>query len=330
MGAERLQYCLDQAELALPEDGTIALFGPDPSDSFRFLEKSRCHVIDTMWTAQDIFSKRGFSTDVAPNGPYSAVILTLPRARALAKASIAMAVQHAPDGLIVVDGQKTDGIDSILKAVRSKTSIEGQVSKAHGRAFWFRASEVFSDWASEGATQNNDGFFTAPGVFSADGIDPASAILADMLPPKLGKSVVDLGGGWGYLTSRALANPAIENIACVEVDHTAVECARLNITDPRVEFHWADATTWRPATPVDSVLMNPPFHTGRKGDPGLGQAFIANAAKILKPSGHLWMVANRHLPYEATLEQYFVTHTDLGGGTKFKVLHAERPKRTRR
>ena len=39
---------------------------------------------------------------------------------------------------------------------------------------------------------------TVPGIFSADGIDPASALLADNLPEKLGARVADLGGGWAF------------------------------------------------------------------------------------------------------------------------------------
>jgi 16S rRNA (guanine1207-N2)-methyltransferase len=110
----------------------------------------------------------------------------------------------------------------------------------------------------------------------------------------------------------------------------ALDCARRNIADQRAEFHWADATTWAPAQTPDSVVMNPPFHIGRRGEPALGQAFIAAAAAVLGPSGHLWMVANRHLPYESALNDLFVKVEETSGTSKFKVLHAHRPVRRRR
>jgi len=73
--------------------------------------------------------------------------------------------------------------------------------------------------------------------------------------------------------------------------------------------------------------MNPPFHAGRAADPALGRAFIAAAARMLAPSGQLWMVANRHLPYEATLRETFRNVADAGGDGAFKVFHATRPLR---
>jgi 16S rRNA (guanine1207-N2)-methyltransferase len=174
-----------------------------------------------------------------------------------------------------------------------------------------------------------EGFVTAEGVFSADGIDPASRLLADSLPDKLGAHLVDLGAGWGYLASRMLARESLRSLDLVEADHAALACARLNVTDPRARFHWADATTWRPASPVDGVVMNPPFHSGRAADPDLGRAFIASAAGMLSPQGRLWMVANRHLPYEASLTQHFAEVVELSGDNRFKILQAARPVQAR-
>jgi 16S rRNA (guanine1207-N2)-methyltransferase len=61
----------------------------------------------------------------------------------------------------------------------------------------------------------------------------------------------------------------------------------------------------------------------------LGKAFVATAAHILSNSGQLWMVANRHLPYEESLNASFGMVTDLGGDTRFKLFHAARPSRKR-
>ena len=73
--------------------------------------------------------------------------------------------------------------------------------------------------------------------------------------------------------------------------------------------------------------MNPPFHTDRRADPELGRAFIRAAARMLTRSGQLWMVANRHLPYEALLGELFAKVDETGGNTRFKILHATRPTR---
>ncbi len=81
-------------------------------------------------------------------------------------------------------------------------------------------------------------------------------------------------------------------------------------------------TRFRPAEPYDTVVTNPPFHAGRAAEPALGLAFIAAAASCLAPAGTLWLVANRHLPYETALSQRFRTVREAAGGNGFKVLTA--------
>jgi len=75
--------------------------------------------------------------------------------------------------------------------------------------------------------------------------------------------------------------------------------------------------------------MNPPFHVSRAAEPDLGAAFIEAAAKVLTGSGHLWLVANRQLPYEAVLERSFRRVETVTSNSGFKVLSAQGPRRTR-
>jgi 16S rRNA (guanine1207-N2)-methyltransferase len=155
-------------------------------------------------------------------------------------------------------------------------------------------------------------------------------LLADALPAKLGSYVADLGAGWGFLSAHILTRDSVREAHLIEANHIALECARRNVTDPRARFHWQDATTWQAPLRFDCVVMNPPFHTGRAPDPSLGQAFVASAARILAPQGQLWMVANRHLPYETTLSTYFAKTVEVAGDARFKLLHAQRPLRSRK
>jgi 16S rRNA (guanine1207-N2)-methyltransferase len=167
-------------------------------------------------------------------------------------------------------------------------------------------------------------------VFSADGVDLASALLADALPEKLSGQVADLGAGWGYLAAHVLTRPKVEAVHLIEAGHMALECARRNVTDDRAVFHWEDATRWESAHRMDTVVMNPPFHSGRAAEPAMGQAFVAAAARILSANGALWMVANRHLPYETELKIRFSDVEEIGGDARFKLFCARRPVRRRR
>ncbi|SNS13307.1 class I SAM-dependent methyltransferase [Antarctobacter heliothermus] len=329
MSADRLSYALATGGLVLPDSGTIALFGAPGDALLDALDPSRVEVIQGFFPDHAAWQRRGVTTRTDVVGPYAAVVVTLPRARNLAELRIAQASALTPDGLVIVDGAKTDGIESIAKALRARLPLLGQVSKAHGKCLWFQGGVDLSDWHHAPARLPS-GDLTAPGVFSADGPDPASQALAAALPDTLKGRFADLGAGWGWLSRAALTRPGLTELHLVEADKTALDCARENVTDPRAAFHWADATDWTPPAALDGVIMNPPFHQGRKADPQIGRAFVTAAARMLAPHGRLWLVANRHLPYETALGETFRETSEIGGDTRFKILHAAKPTRQRR
>ncbi|AVO38000.1 class I SAM-dependent methyltransferase [Pukyongiella litopenaei] len=325
--SRRLTLALDQGGLTLPGDGPVVIMRPAPDFDLSALPDDRVRIEQPFKPYFDQFEARGLTCATGGTQDCAAAIVCLPRSRTLARAMVLQACQRSGGGPVIVDGARTDGVDGLLREIRSRAPILGQMSKAHGRIFWFDALPgLFADWQPP-ETLNDSGFVTTPGVFSADGIDPGSKLLADTLPNLSGRHVADLGAGWGYLGHRLLADKGIETLDLVEAGSDALDCARRNVTDPRARFHWADATAWKPDHRIDAVVTNPPFHTGRAADPALGQAFVAAAARILAPSGHLWLVANRHLPYEATLAERFTMVSEVAGDNRFKVLQGSRPRR---
>ncbi|MEL6809477.1 MAG: methyltransferase [Pseudomonadota bacterium] len=324
--SDRLPLALEAVTLA--STGVIAVLHPAEGADLSALPRERVLVVSPMATVCTSFAARGY--EVAPELPtdtrFAASIVCLTRARAEAQALVALAMARS-DGPVIIDGQKTDGADSMLKAMRARGAVSAPIAKAHGKIYWAESGADFSDWA-KGPELHPGGFWTAPGVFSADGVDPASELLVQALPEVMVGTVADLGAGWGYLSAHVLTRD-VKAVHLVEAHDMALQCARHNVTDPRAEFHWADATTWTPPDLVDAVVMNPPFHAGRAADPALGRAFIAAAARILKPHGALWMVANRHLPYEEVLTNTFAKVVDLDGDARFKLVRAERPRRKR-
>ena len=63
---------------------------------------------------------------------------------------------------------------------------------------------------------------------------------------------------------------------------------------------------------------------GRGDRPDIGRAFIAAAANALKPGGRLWLVANRHLPYEHALGEGFPQVETLVQNGGFKIVQGEK------
>ncbi len=250
----------------------------------------------------------------------AATLVVLPRSKTLARLMVNDAIAHG--GLVIVDGQKTDGVESIYKDIRKVCDVSGVITKGHGRLFWFTAGDA-PNWAVD--VKSPDGFETVAGVFSESKVDAGSALLAPYVQGLKG-DVADLGAGWGYLSRAILDNDTVTRLDMVEAERTALDCAVKNTNDPRASAHWADALTFE-GGPYDVVVSNPPFHASRDGDPELGRGFIATAARILKPRGTFLMVANRHLPYEATLGALFGHVEDLEGSGAFKLFKATRPKR---
>lgn len=327
---------LDLAFAGGAPDGRLLVIGARAGDDLTMLDPARTTIVQPLFADHRALSARGFTVvagadDPAAAGSADTGLVMLPRAKALARARIAEAgARVGAGGDLWIDGQRTDGVESILREIRALTPVHDLHSKAHGKIFRVQVGDWLpQDWVAGHATPA-PGFVAPPGAFSADGIDPASAALAAALPPKMPTRVVDLGAGWGWLSAQVLTRPGVEVVHLIEADHAALEAARVNVTDPRARFLWADARDVSLSDPVNGVVMNPPFHDGRAADPSLGRAFIATAARLLTQAGTLWMVANRHLPYEATLSEHFARVTETGGDARFKIIEATGARRDAR
>ena len=314
--------------LAPFEQGTVdpakSLLVIRPTNATGLSDFENVSVEQGFYPAAKALEAVGFATSPRADGRYAMVLVNLTRAKAENLANIARACAMS-DGLVLVNGAKKEGVESLLKAVKTVTPVE-VLSKAHGKVFWFAATPMPAEWlrAGEMAT-NKDGFITAPGMFSAEKVDNGSALLAPYLTGLKGR-VADLGAGWGWLSAQALG-PDVSGIALFEAEHMALEAARQNLSDPRARFEWADVLTLPKQPPFDVVISNPPFHQSRTAEPGLGVGFIHAAAKILKPKGRLLMVANRQLPYERALGAAFRKVEMLKQTNGFKLFEASLPRR---
>ena len=308
--------------LPLPEGDVLALRPPAVAD-LTALPRGRWRIHHGNRPDRDAWAGAGYRIEDEP-GPAAAALVCLPRSKALARGLVALAAALAP--LVLVDGQREDGIDSLRRDLRERRPGAEGLAQGHGRLLWFAGGAGFEDWALPGPARGAEGWWTQAGVFAAEGVDRGSALLAAALPARLAARMADLGAGIGVLSRAVLARQGVEALDVVEAERLALDCARLNLPDPRARFRWEDATA-APLGPYDGIVMNPPFHAGaRAAEPGLGRAFIAAAARALAPRGEIWMVANRHLPYEAALAEAFRGWEEVGGDGGFKLLHAREPK----
>lgn len=240
----------------------------------------------------------------------------------------------AQGGLILLDGQKKDSIETLHKNLKSlNIKIECYI-KSHGRLIWFHAPEApdhAQKWRFEGQEKRQEmGFVTQPGVFSERKIDAGSDFLIKTLKKTSYINVLrgvsaDFGAGWGYISWHILKQcPDIEALHLIEINKKALNAAKANINDPRAVFDWRDLRD-DPAQRFDFIIMNPPFHQTRSPDPELGRLFISRARLGLRPEGVLFMVANRHLPYEQDLDRAFKNWKILAQNNQYKIFEARKP-----
>jgi 16S rRNA (guanine1207-N2)-methyltransferase len=324
MRATRLNLALDSGLVAVP-DGVIAVYGPDGAEDLHPFPRDQVVAVTSDYLLTQSLTAQGFK--VARHAPDAALaVVCLPRSKAHAHALLAAAAK-AP--MVLVDGAKTDGIEPLYKDLSKRLPVTEALSKAHGRVFAFPGTDALTAWAAQDI-HLPDGFITRPGVFSADGPDPASVLLAQALPERMPGYGVDLGAGWGYLARAVLARKSVKRLDLVETDATALDCAKVNIPDERARFIWGDATQYRADGYADFVVCNPPFHRGRQADPALGMAFITAAARMLSREGEAWFVANRTLPYGDTFRQHFAEVSELPGSNAFRLIRAAKPTRPRK
>ena len=264
--------------------------------------------------------------DMAP-GSADEVMVYAPPGVLERRYTLALALRALkPGGRLDVMAPKDKGGSRLKKELQGFGLEIAESAKAHHRRCVVIRPETavgLDEAIAAGGPRRVEGLdaWSQPGVFAWDRIDPGTAQLAQVLPPMKGAGA-DLGCGYGALASVVLRSPAVTALHLVDLDRRAVEAASRNIEDARASFDWADARTLTDGGELDFVVMNPPFHDGGAEDRRLGQAFIRKAAELLRKGGVLWLVANRHLPYEAELDAAFKRVRPVADAGGYKVLEA--------
>ncbi|MBN9550907.1 MAG: class I SAM-dependent methyltransferase [Alphaproteobacteria bacterium] len=335
MAAEPLKtlfYPFEAEALPLPgKDARVLFLGAEPGFRLPAGFDAALHLVQGFRPHFRALQASGY--DVAPRAEgqgYDMALVLAGRHRGQNELRIAEAIERVAAGApVVVAGSKDDGVDSLRKRINALTPLEGHLPKHHGVAFWFRRTGAE---AAATLRAGNPGlivegcFKTAPGMFSFDRVDAGSKLLASSLPDDLKGNVADFCAGWGYLAAEvARRSRGLTAIDLHEADFEALEAARLNVhgaVEPG--FFWIDLLTETVERRYDAIVMNPPFHSGRAAEPGIGAGMIRAASKALKPGGRLFMVANRQLPYEAVLASAFASHAEIARDGMFKVFSARR------
>lgn len=301
-----------------------------------FFPREKTTLFQTDKPALDMLQSNGFQGVSDIGAPYDFCLVFATKHKEETLFHIAKAVSVLSQrGTLALVAANDIGALSLKKQAEKLVGSLDSFSKSKRHVFWKEVApesvdrQLLKEYLAKGDFQRIGGtpFVACPGVFSWQRIDGGSRLLAACLPDALAGKGADLGCGWGYLSHAALSRKnAVSEMHLFEAELKALAAARENLKafkDKKIHFHFSDVTQdIQPAHDFDFVLMNPPFHAAKNADYALGSGFIRAAGLLLKPGGVLYLVANRHLPYERVLAACGFSFSDMAADKAFKVLQA--------
>jgi len=274
------------------------------------------------------------------------ILLRIPKEKPLAHYLINQAAKLLDDqGELVLIGDKSEGIRSYGKRARER--LGGQLNETKINAgLWFTSithdaqanTPELDDQQYTQLRQLSDrtgfSFISKPGLYGWQKVDQGSAFLCDELvvlldqPLPLSGRVLDLGCGFGYLSLRSASTKTL--LTCTDNNAAALRACQANIDMQglRADVIASDAGDTLQG-PFDTILCNPPFHSGFATNSDLTSRFVAAAARLLSAEGHAFFVVNKHIALEHKAASHFgKIHLQADNG-HFKLIHLSQPRHYR-
>lgn len=165
-------------------------------------------------------------------------------------------------------------------------------------------------------------------VFSREKLDIGSRLMLQHLPQRQeALDVVDLGCGNGVLGLCFAKDNEGSRLHFVDESYMAAASAKQNYQQLEnrsgsAEFHCADGLKSFDDDSMDLVLCNPPFHQQQAISDAAALSMFRDSVRVLRVTGELWVIGNRHLQYHQKLKRYFKRVEVVASDRKFVILRA--------
>lgn len=296
------------------------------------------------WLAATAAGITAEPTGGTPPGSFAQALVRIQKGRDATWSDVFDAWRVLGDGgRLLLTGGNDLGIATWIKRLGEHIGQTGQVLANHSRArvaLFHRRGEPAAGWPgllrfvplwrTVAGHEPPPAVEVPGGVFSRDDLDVGTALLIEQLGDEQpARHVLDLGCGCGHLGLNALWCWPQTQVLFVDGDARAVDAVRSNLggtfrhLHARAQVAWWDVSEPLPQSGFDLVLLNPPCHAGTANDLGIARAMFRIAHASLAVGGHLLVVANRQLPYEADLAALGVLATPVQRDG-FKILRLRR------
>jgi 16S rRNA (guanine1207-N2)-methyltransferase len=270
------------------------------------------------------------------------VVLFLPKSRAELSLRLSLALSLVKEGgRVVLVGEKKEGIAGAVRQLRERLPQSEKIDSVRHCQIWQAdthspsADFRLSDWLQwHGVERGGVTIDVAalPGIFSDGELDAGTAMMLDTLvqtPLDKGKTL-DFACGAGVIGAwwqrfQTQRGESVLPVDGVDVQFQALACARATYDRAGLD---GKITASDGLSSVEgqyqSVVSNPPFHTGISTDTSVSEQFLQGIRNHLVKGGELRLVANRFLPYQALIRQHVGPVKILAEDRKFIVWSARK------
>lgn len=268
-----------------------------------------------------------------PEREFDSAVVFLPKSRDLTDYILNAVASRLAGREVFLVGEKRSGIEGASKQLNPFGKPRKLDSARHCQLWQVTVANAPQAKSLESLAQTYElplaegplKVISLPGVFSHGRLDRGSALLLEHLDQLPSGHLLDFGCGAGVLGAAVKRRYPQNQVTLLDVDAFAAASSRLTLAANGLE---AEVLTGDgiDAAPMDlnTILSNPPFHTGVHTDYFATENLLRKAAKHLKKGGELRLVANSFLKYQPLIEEHLGACAIKAEGDGFRIYQARR------